>query len=423
MNMKNIILFIALLLPVIAMGQSVDGALKTLTTAGTSTAYTVSEALPVAYDQKERFIIRFHTDCGANPTINRATLGAKSLKFAGNTAIGAGDLKAKGFYICSYNATDGYYQVHGAGSSGGSLTDGEGTTANGTAVDLGGTFSSSVDLVSTSGTTGFNIQTGVLASTDWAAYAMTGLLGWEISVANAATTNAAKIKLSYSHGFVIEDGSVDGEGAKYAADYAGLGALSLIHQSYADGRYALQTGSLNQFSSDATSAELRGLLSDETGTGVAVFGTAPTLSNAIVGTQSAADNSTKAASTAYADAAVAAASQRFGFACSDLTTALTTGTSKGYISLPAAFTVTGVYASVLTAQGSGSILTIDINEAGSTILSTKITIDNSETTTLTAATPAVISDSSIAAGALLTADFDQVGTGGAGVIVWVIGHF
>lgn len=38
-----------------------------------------------------------------------------------------------------------------------------------------------------------------------------------------------------------------------------------------------------------------------TGTGLMVFGTAPTLINAVVGTQTASDNSTKAASTAYVD--------------------------------------------------------------------------------------------------------------------------
>jgi hypothetical protein len=44
-------------------------------------------------------------------------------------------------------------------------------------------------------------------------------------------------------------------------------------------------------------------ISDKTGTGKAVLDTAPTLANPIVGTQSARDNSTKAASTAYVDGA------------------------------------------------------------------------------------------------------------------------
>lgn len=56
------------------------------------------------------------------------------------------------------------------------------------------------------------------------------------------------------------------------------------------------------FLATPSSANLLSAITDETGTGVAVFGTAPTLSNPVVGTQSALDNSTKAASTAYADA-------------------------------------------------------------------------------------------------------------------------
>lgn len=57
---------------------------------------------------------------------------------------------------------------------------------------------------------------------------------------------------------------------------------------------------LSQFAA-TTSAQLAGVISDETGTGLLVFGTGPTLTNPIVGTQSLGDNSTKAASTAYVD--------------------------------------------------------------------------------------------------------------------------
>jgi hypothetical protein len=114
--------------------------------------------------------------------------------------------------------------------------------------------------------------------------------------------------------------------------------------------------------------------------------------------------------------------REYGIACSDLTTALTTGTIKGYFDIPRGFTVTGVFASVLTAQSSGSILTIDINEAGTSILSTKLTIDNNETNSSTAATPAVISDTSIAQYARLTIDIDQVGSSPVGLIVWIIGY-
>ena len=41
-------------------------------------------------------------------------------------------------------------------------------------------------------------------------------------------------------------------------------------------------------------------------------------------------------------------------------------------------TLTSVRASLSTAQTIGSIFTVDINESGSSVLSTKLTIDNTE---------------------------------------------
>jgi hypothetical protein len=110
-------------------------------------------------------------------------------------------------------------------------------------------------------------------------------------------------------------------------------------------------------------------------------------------------------------------------ACSDETTALTAGTAKVSFRMPYAFTVTEVYASLTTAQASGSIFTVDINEAGVSIISTKLTIDNTELDSDTAATPAVISDASLARRALMTVDIDQIGDGTAkGLKVTLVGH-
>ena len=109
-------------------------------------------------------------------------------------------------------------------------------------------------------------------------------------------------------------------------------------------------------------------------------------------------------------------------AASDETTALATGTAKVTFRMPYAFTLTSVRASLTTAQASGSIFTVDINESGTTILSTKLTIDNTEKTSTTAATPPVISDSSLADDAEITIDIAQVGDGTAkGLKVALIG--
>lgn len=110
-------------------------------------------------------------------------------------------------------------------------------------------------------------------------------------------------------------------------------------------------------------------------------------------------------------------------ACSDESTALITGTAKLTFRMPYAMTLTAVRASLSTAQASGSILTVDINEAGTTILSTKLTIDNTEKTSTTAAAAPVISDSALADDAEITIDIDQVGDGTAkGLKVYLIGR-
>lgn len=117
----------------------------------------------------------------------------------------------------------------------------------------------------------------------------------------------------------------------------------------------------------------------------------------------------------------AGASPAFGVACSDETTALTTGTAKVTFRLPYAMTLGSVRASLATAQTSGSTFTVDINEGGTSILSTKLTIDNTEKTSTTAATAAVISDASLADDAEITIDIDQVGDGTAkGLKIWLI---
>lgn len=106
----------------------------------------------------------------------------------------------------------------------------------------------------------------------------------------------------------------------------------------------------------------------------------------------------------------------FEFDLSDETTDLTTGTAKVTWRAPFAFTVTSLRASLVTASSSGTP-TVDINEGGTTILSTKLTIDATEKTSLTAAASAVISDFAIADDAEITFDIDVAGTGAKGLKV------
>jgi hypothetical protein len=111
-------------------------------------------------------------------------------------------------------------------------------------------------------------------------------------------------------------------------------------------------------------------------------------------------------------------------AASDESTALTTGTAKITFRMPRAVTLTAVRASLTTAQASGTIFTVDINEGGTSILSTKLTIDNTEKTSTTAATAPVISDTALANDAEMTIDIDQIGNGTAkGLKVYLIGNY
>ena len=110
-------------------------------------------------------------------------------------------------------------------------------------------------------------------------------------------------------------------------------------------------------------------------------------------------------------------------ACSDETTDLTTGTAKATFRMPFAMTLTAVRASVTTAP-TGSTLIVDINEGGSTIMTTnKLSIDATEKTSTTAATAPGITDSALADDAEITVDIDQIGStvAGAGLKIYLIG--
>lgn len=112
-----------------------------------------------------------------------------------------------------------------------------------------------------------------------------------------------------------------------------------------------------------------------------------------------------------------------GIACSDETTALTTGAAKVTFRMPYAMTLTAVRLSVSTAP-TGSALVVNVKEAGTTIFSTKPQIDAGSTTSVGSGTAAVISDTSLADNALMTIDIDQIGSSvaGAGLKVWLIGR-
>jgi hypothetical protein len=110
-------------------------------------------------------------------------------------------------------------------------------------------------------------------------------------------------------------------------------------------------------------------------------------------------------------------------AVSDLIANLVAGTSKAFTRAPRAFTLTRVRAALVAASSSGAV-TVDINVNGSTILSTKLTIDASEKTSTTAATPYVFSAGAsvaIADDDEILIDVDGAGTSARGLVVTLSG--
>ena len=102
---------------------------------------------------------------------------------------------------------------------------------------------------------------------------------------------------------------------------------------------------------------------------------------------------------------------------------LTVADDLAQIRMPFAFTLTEVRAFVNTAP-TGAKLIFDIEESGSSILSSLLDIDISEKSSETAATPPVISDTALADDAILSFNCDQIGssTAGAGGKIMLIGY-
>lgn len=115
--------------------------------------------------------------------------------------------------------------------------------------------------------------------------------------------------------------------------------------------------------------------------------------------------------------------QYLGAAVSDEVTALTTGTAKITFRMPFPLTLTNLRISVTTAP-TGAALSVTLRRNGSVILSTPVTIDAGEKTSVTAATPCVISSAALASDDDMTVDILQVGStiAGAGLKILLIGN-
>lgn len=111
----------------------------------------------------------------------------------------------------------------------------------------------------------------------------------------------------------------------------------------------------------------------------------------------------------------------------DETGLVTAGPAKKTIRWPYKFVLghpdgrLGVRASLASASSSG-VVEVDINQDGVSIFATALSIDESERTSVTAGTPAVLANGVLEDDAEIAFDVDSAGTGTAGLKVWLIGY-
>lgn len=179
------------------------------------------------------------------------------------------------------------------------------------------------------------------------------------------------------------------------------------------GEKAAKSANLSDLASAATAFANIKQAASETATGVVELATT---AEVVTGS-----DTSRVVTPAGVKAALDKQSEVIVIPVSDEATAITTGAAKVTFRMPFAMTLTAVRGSLTEASSSGTP-TIDINEGGSTILSTKLTIDASEKTSTTAATAAVISDTGLADDAEITIDIDTAGTGAKGLKVSLIGY-
>ncbi len=202
------------------------------------------------------------------------------------------------------------------------LTTGS-ASSGGVTISLSGTWTGTVSFEATTDGTNWVAINGLPLNSSTAASSATSGGVWQFNAAgltqirgrgSATMTGTVTVVIQASTASARSGGGGGGSGTTIASttnvikgDNTGNG----IDAGFAASAVGLNTSPLSQFAA-TTSAQLAGVLSDETGSGVAVFGTAPTLSNPVVGTQTALDGSTKAASTKYADDAATAAALAAG---------------------------------------------------------------------------------------------------------------
>lgn len=140
----------------IARSQDIESELKTYVASGTDT-YTFIATRPATYTTNERFLIKFTNANTGAATINRNSLGAKSIKRNGFANLASGDISAGQTFLLIYDGTN--YNL----------------------VGLTATTYSLVDLVTS------NLGSSMTLATSTATQQNSGTLGFKTSLWNGST--------------------------------------------------------------------------------------------------------------------------------------------------------------------------------------------------------------------------------------------
>lgn len=413
LNMKKLIFILFTLCSVAAFGQvpSLNDAVRnnTLSPARVANALDASKAFEAlgtdtyttsiltgvytAYTSGDVFKITFTNANTGAATLNINSLGAIAIRDNSGTALAADAIVAGGTYILRYNGT--HFRIVGAtGSGGGGGIELQTKTETGTTYTV--TDADHFYRINFTNASGCDVTfgDGVTAGTYVVLRRVSGAGDIQAVAGGTGVLNA------YNDDYTIE--VEDGEAAWFKRDGTNWDGSGYLGASGA-----------------ATWGNISGTLSSQTDLQTALDAKAPLASPTFTGTPAAptastGTNTTQVATTAFVQQEIDARSETLTVAFSDEVTPVTATTSKVCFHWQySSTTVTGMWVGLSTAQTSGSIFTVDVNKAGATMLSTKITVDNGDETSRTAVTAPVLSTTALTVGDKVCIDVDQVGDGTA----------